>query len=200
MKILIVGANGLIGGAIADRLSVKHELIRAGHSGGDVQVDLGSKASVEGMFEAAGPVDAVVCAAGLANFGAFKELDDGDFDLALSNKLMGQVNLVRVGQNHIRDGGSFTLTSGILSQEPSPGSSVLSMVNGGLESFAKAAALELERDMRVNVVSPDFVKETMEMMGMDSAAGISAADTAKAYEAAVEGQHNGATLAARDYA
>lgn len=200
MKILIVGATGLIGKAVADRLSPKHEIIRAGYREGDVKVDLGSKASIEAMFTAVGNVDAVVCTAGVAGFAPFNDLDDAAYDLALKNKLMGQVNLVRVGQAHVNDGGSFTLTAGILSREPMPGSVVISIANGALESFARAAALELNRDLRVNTVSPVFVKETMEMMGMDPTSGLSAADTANAYEAAVEGEQNGATLDAPDYA
>ncbi|UWR78968.1 short chain dehydrogenase [Phaeobacter inhibens] len=199
MKILIVGATGLIGGAVANALSANHEIISAGYSDGDVKVDLGSKASIEAMFRAIGTVDAVISTAGLAGFAPFNELDDAAYDLALGNKLMGQVNLVRVGRNHITEGGSFTLTAGILSRDPMPGSVVISIANGALESFAKAAALELDRGLRVNTVSPVFVKETMEMMGMASSSGLSAADTAKAYVAAIEGAMSGKTLDAPDY-
>ncbi|WP_260079574.1 NAD-dependent epimerase/dehydratase family protein [Phaeobacter inhibens] len=122
MKILIVGATGLIGGAVANALSANHEIISAGYSDGDVKVDLGSKASIEAMFRAIGTVDAVISTAGLAGFAPFNKLDDAAYDLALGNKLMGQVNLVRVGRNHITEGGSFTLTAGILSRDPMPGS------------------------------------------------------------------------------
>ncbi len=199
MKVLIVGATGTIGQAVANRLSEKHDLILAGHRDGDYQVDLGSKASIEALYNKVGKVDAVISTAGAANFGPFNDLDDAAFDLALTNKLMGQINLVRVGRDHISDAGSFTLTAGILSRQPIPGSVAVSMANGALESFAKAAALELDRGLRVNIVSPAFVKETMEMMGMDPTPGLSAADTAKAYQVAVEGNHNGATLDAPDY-
>lgn len=199
MKILIVGATGLIGGAVADALSANHEIIKAGYSDGDVKVDLGSKASIEAMFDTVGTADAVISTAGLAGFAPFNDLDDAAYDLALNNKLMGQINLVRVGQKHISEGGSFTLTAGILSRQPMVGSVVISVANGALESFAKAAALELDRDLRVNTVSPIFVKETMEKMGMDSSTGLSAADTAKAYVAAIEGTMNGETLDAPDY-
>ncbi|WP_282606296.1 short chain dehydrogenase [Pelagibius sp. Alg239-R121] len=199
MKILIIGATGTIGKAVAERLSEKHEIVRAGHRDGDFQVDLGSKASIEALFSAVGTIDAVICTAGAANFAPFSDLDDAAFDLALTNKLMGQINLVRIGRDHVSDSGSFTLTAGILSRDPMPGSVVISMANGALESFARAAALELDRDLRVNTVSPVFVKETMEMMGMDPTPGLSAADTAKAYVAAVEGDYNGVTLDAPDY-
>lgn len=200
MKILIVGATGLIGGAVADALSAKHEIIKAGYSDGDVKVDLSSKGSIETMFQSIGKVDAVISTAGLAGFAPFNDLDDDAYELALGNKLMGQINLVRVGQNYVNDGGSFALTAGILSREPMPGSVVISLANGALESFAKAAALELDRDLRVNTVSPVFVKETMEKMGIDPSSGLSASDTAKAYVAAVEGNMNGETLDAPYYA
>lgn len=200
MKVLVVGATGTIGKAVADKLSASHNVIRAGYRDGDYQVDLGSKSSIKALFESVGAVDAVVSTAGVAGFAPFSELDDDAYELALTNKLMGQVNLVRIGQDYVTDGGSFTLTAGILSRQPIPGSVATSMANGALESFVRAAALEIERGLRVNAVSPVFVKETMEMMGMDPTPGLSAADTANAYVAAVDGDHSGETLDAPDYA
>ena len=199
MKVLIVGATGTIGKAVAERLSGTHEVVTAGHLGGDHQVDLGSKASIEELFSNVGAIDAVISTAGVADFAPFEKLDDDAFDLALTNKLMGQINLVRVGEDHVSDGGSFTLTAGILARQPMPGSVAISMANGALESFARAVALELGRGIRVNAVSPAFVKETMEMMGMDPTPGISASDTANAYVAAIEGNQSGETLDTPDY-
>lgn len=198
MKIMVIGATGTIGKAVAERLGKENEVIAVGYSDGDLQVDLGSPLSIEELFEKSGPVDAVISTAGLANFGALNDQTDADYQLALNNKLMGQVNLVRIGKDYINAGGSITLTSGILSRQPMPGSASIAMVNGALESYAKAAALELE-NLRLNVVAPAFVKETMEMMGMDSTHGIPAADTAKAYEVAVNGQMHGKTLDVPDY-
>ncbi len=198
MKILIIGASGTIGKAVAENLKDQHELITANYNSGEVQVDLSSIDSIKAMFDQIGSVDAVISAAGLANFGALAEQSDDDYQLALNNKLMGQVNLLRYGRQFINSGGSITLTSGILSRQPFPGSASVSMVNGALESFARAAALELE-NLRINVVAPAFVKETMELMGMDSGSGISAADTARAYRVAVEGDMNGKTLDVTDH-
>ncbi|HAS6198519.1 TPA: short chain dehydrogenase [Vibrio vulnificus] len=192
MKVLIIGATGTIGQAVTEKLA-NHELILAGFDSGDVQVDLGDKASIQHMFETVGKIDAIVSTAGVANFGPLAMQSDDDYALALNNKLMGQVNLVRVGKDYVNQGGSITLTSGMLSRHPMAGSASVSMVNGALESFVKAAALELER-LRVNVVAPAFVKETMAKMGMDSTHGISASDTAKTYVAAVEGDMTGKTL------
>ena len=192
MKILLIGATGTIGKAVAEKLS-NHEVISANYKEGDVTVDLGSKSSVQTMLETVGKVDAIISTAGLAQFGPMAEQTDADYQLALDNKLMGQVNLVRLGKEYVNHGGSITLTSGVLSRQPLPGSASIAMVNGALESFARAAALEIE-NIRVNVVAPVFVKETMEMMGMDSSTGVSAADTAKTYIEALEGAMHGETL------
>ena len=113
MKILLVGASGTISKAVEQALSRDHTLVRANHSGGDVQVDLGSPESIQAMFATVGPVDAVISAAGVASVGAFKDLTDADYELALQNKLMGQINLTRFGRTSINEGGSITLTSGV---------------------------------------------------------------------------------------
>jgi len=136
--------------------------------------------------------------AGLANFAGYPTLSDDDFELALNNKLMGQINLARIGAEYLNNNGSITLTSGVLAREPIPGSTVVAMANGALDSFVHAASLEID-SYRLNTVAPVFVKETMEMMGMDSTQGVSAADTAKAYLAAVESEYHGRVLDVPDF-
>ena len=200
MDILVVGGTGTIGQAVVDLLQDRHALIVAGHTSGDVQVDLADPASIEQLFDTVGSVDAVVSCAGEAAFGGLTALTDEDFDHSLSNKLMGQVNLVRRGLDAIREGGVVTLTSGVLSQEPMEGSAAISMVNAGLEGFVRAAALEAPRSIRVNVVSPPWVAETLEAMGEDPSDGLPAATVAEAYRASVEGEQNGAVIDARDMA
>ncbi len=200
MKIVLIGATGTIGKAVAKALSQQHELVRVSRSSGDLQADIASPDSLRKLFEAATPYDAVVCAAGEAAFGALNALSDEDFQLGLGSKLMGQVNLVRLGLSSISDGGSFTLTSGVLSQHPSPGSASISLVNAAVEGFARAAALELSRGVRINVVSPPWVCETLKALGRDPSSGLPASVVAKAYVASVEGQMTGAVLDANDYA
>ena len=199
MKIVIIGATGTIGRAVVDLLAPYHDIVKVGFKSGDLQVDIASKDSIRKLFQNVGSFDAVVSAAGLATFGSLDELGDEDYMLGLVNKLMGQVNLVREGQKHISDNGSFTLTSGVLSQNPMPGSASISMVNAGIEGFVRAAALEVKRGIRVNVVSPIWVKETMEAMGMDSSEGMSAVQTALAYKESVEGLRNGEVLDVRHF-
>src|ERR1700680_1265132 len=137
MKIIVIGATGTIGKAVADILAKRYNGVRVGQRKGDYQVDLAAPDSIKKLLRSVAPFDAVVCAAGLAKFGPLKELTDEDFLLGLSNKLMGQINLVRMGLSHITDRGSFTLTSGILSQEPMPGSAAISPMNAGIEGFVR---------------------------------------------------------------
>lgn len=196
MRILVIGATGTIGREVVAALEGEHELVEASRSEAEHTVDLADPDSVEALFESVGPVDAVVCAAGVARFGSLDELDDDDFAVSVENKLMGQVNVVRRGLEHVADGGSFTLTSGVLARRPIPGSAAISLVNGAVESFVLAAALEAPREIRVNVVSPGWVAETLEAMGRDPSEGTPAAEVAKAYASCVEGSLTGEVVSA----
>jgi NAD(P)-dependent dehydrogenase (short-subunit alcohol dehydrogenase family) len=160
------------------------------------RVDLTDEDSIRFLYHRLGRVHAVVVAAGGAAFKPLGQLTDADFAFSFRNKLMGQVNMVRVGTSELTDGGSFTLTSGILAQEPTPSSSAVSMVNAGIEAFARAAALELPRGLRINVVSPPWVSETLQAMGRDPGGGLPAAAVARSYVESVEGNRTGAVIRA----
>ncbi|MEQ8329236.1 MAG: short chain dehydrogenase [Longimicrobiales bacterium] len=194
MRVLVVGGTGTIGGAVAALLEgAGHRVVRAGRSRGDHAVDLAARASIEALYQATGPVDAVVCCAGTAVFGTVQDLDDEAYRASIRSKLMGQIWLVVGGLDHVPAGGSFTLTTGTLSQDPAPGSAAVAMVGGALESWAKAAALDLP-DHRVNVVSPGAVRESLEARGMDPGAGTPVSAVAGVYRRAVEGTMTGQTL------
>ena len=197
MRILIVGASGAIGRAIVAALKGRHDLVLASKSEAPEQVDISDTASIRALYARVGRVDAVVSAAGQAAFKPLGELTDADWSLSLTNKLMGQVNLVRFGIAWVADGGSFTLTAGLLAREPARGAAAVSLVNAGLEGFARSAALELPRGQRINVVSPTWLSETLRALGRDPSAGLPAAQVARAYVASVEGQQTGTVLDAR---
>ena len=200
MRVIVVGATGTIGSAVVAALSTQHDVVGVGHKSGTIRVDLASIESILQLFRTVEAFDALVCAAGRAAFGSLDELKDADFQIGLSNKLMGQVNLVRIGRQYVHDNGSFTLTSGVLSREPMKGSASISMVNAGLEGFARAAALELPRGIRINVVSPPWVTETLIARKMDPSIGLPAAIVAQAYLAGVEGTATGQTIDPRTFA
>jgi NAD(P)-dependent dehydrogenase (short-subunit alcohol dehydrogenase family) len=162
MKILIVGGNGTIGRTVSERFSENHEVLIAGRSSGDVTVDIASSESIQKMFESVGKLDAIVNIAGDAKWDKFDNLSEDDFYIGIKSKMMGQVNLVRLGKSFLNDGGSITLTTGILADEPVDMTTSAAMVNGAIQSFTKAVSLELERGIRVNVVSADLVEDSYE--------------------------------------
>jgi NAD(P)-dependent dehydrogenase (short-subunit alcohol dehydrogenase family) len=200
MRIIVVGATGTIGKSVAKLLMAEHTVVKAASRSGEFRVDITRKESIEQLFREVGPFDALVCAAGVARFAPLGELSDEDFQLGLDSKLMGQVNLVRAALNHIADNGSLTLTSGVLSQQPMPGSSSISMINAGIEGFVRAAALEMPRGIRINAVSPPWVKETLAALGMDTSIGMPAERVAQAYRSSITGARSGVIINARDFA
>jgi NAD(P)-dependent dehydrogenase (short-subunit alcohol dehydrogenase family) len=162
MKILIIGGNGTIGKKITSRLSEKHEVVVAGRNSGDVTVDISDSESIKAMFQKTGKLDAIVNVAGDAKWDNFDKLSEADFYIGIKSKMMGQVNLVRLGRAFLNSGGSITLTTGILADEPVDMTTSAAMVNGAIQSFVKAVVLELENGIRVNVVSADLVEDAYE--------------------------------------
>lgn len=198
MRILVIGATGTIGSEVVKALADGNEVVAVTRSSAPVSVDLGDPASIRAMYAKVGRVDAVVSAAGAtAGIKPLAEQGDEDFAYSIANKLMGQVNLVRYGIDHVADGGSFTLTSGVLGRQPMPGVATISLVNLGLEGFAKAAALDLPRGLRVNVVSPPWVDETLRAYAMTGLSGLPAATVARAYAEAVATRASGTVIEPR---
>lgn len=124
-------------------------------------MDIADSSSMEGALEAQGPFDAIVNASGEAKWAPMKDLSEEDYYIGIKSKLMGQVNLVRLGQKHLNPGGSITLTTGILADDPVDMTTSAAMVNGAIHSFVLAAALELN-DIRLNVVSAGLVEDAYE--------------------------------------
>lgn len=193
MKIILVGASGTIGQAVDQALRERHEIIRVGRSSGDLRVDISDPASIRRLFEQTGPFDALISAAGNVHFGALEEMDAELYGIGLQDKLMGQVNLLLLGREYANDGASFTLTSGVLSEDPIRYGSSASMVNAALDAFARAAAIELPRGLRINTVSPTLLEESVPAYGpyFPGFKPVPAATVALAYVKSVEGHQSG---------
>ena len=192
MRIIVVGASGTLGKAAVDALKQQHDIIQASRNS-EVQVDLSDPASIKTMYAQVTDIDAVVCAAGDARFGPLADLTDADFDLSLGNKLMGQINLVRFGREHLNEAGVFTLTTGMLAHMPNAATVMLTMINRALEAFVEAAALDMPRNQRLNAVCSPMAKETAEKMGWGPG-GVPAAEIAKYYVQSLESDLNGALI------
>ncbi|MEO9168159.1 MAG: short chain dehydrogenase [Aestuariivirga sp.] len=158
MRILVVGGGGLVGKAAVSQLHAGHEIIIAGRTSGDVKVDLMDEASVSAMYKKVGMVDAIVACTGHSHFGPVKDMSPKQFLDGLKDKLMGQINLVLLGMAHVNDGGSFTLTSGILSHQAIRQGANAAAIDGAIDSFVITAAIEMPRGIRINAVSPGLLE------------------------------------------
>jgi NAD(P)-dependent dehydrogenase (short-subunit alcohol dehydrogenase family) len=198
-KIIIVGATGTIGKAVADLLAKDHKIIRVGNRQGDYTVDLRSKASIKNLFHKIGRVDGIICTAGMTRFGKLAEVSDNDLLMSMNCKLIGQINLVRLALHYLNPKGFITLTAGMLGREPWPSTIPAAIVNAALEGFVRAAALDVDKRIRINAVNPIFVNITAKKMGLTTNGTMSAPETAKAYLASLEGKMTGQILDVRKY-
>ncbi len=165
MKIVIVGATGTIGKFVVAALQERHDVVKVGNRGGDHQVDVTDSNSIRALFKKIGRFDALVSTTGKVHFGDLAAMTEKEMQIGLQNKLMGQVNLVLIGRDHINDNGSFTLTSGLLNHDPIRYGAAASLVNGALDGFVTGAAVELSRGLRINVVSPGVLTESLPVFG-----------------------------------
>jgi NAD(P)-dependent dehydrogenase (short-subunit alcohol dehydrogenase family) len=158
MRIIVVGAAGAVGSTAVDALSPRHEIIRVGRSSGDVRMDIEDIDSIRRMYREVGKIDAVVSAVGRVYFGPVHEMSSEQFMEGINYKLLPQVSLVLEGIEHVNDGGSFTVTSGVINRDPIRGGSCAAATNGALDGFIAGAAVDMPRGIRINAVSPEILE------------------------------------------
>lgn len=193
MNILLIGAQGTLGRAVAEELGPRHTLLTAGRNSGDLRIDLTDRDSIAAALARAGKLDAVISAAGNVAFGGLLELTPEQWEIGLRDKLMGQVNLALLAAPLLADGGSITLTTGVLADDPIRYGASATLVNAGIEGFVRAAALELPRGLRINAVSPGVLQESMPgyapyFRGFEA---VPAARAAMGFSRSVEGAQTG---------
>ena len=195
MRILIIGATGTIGSAVRSELASRHEIITAGRNRADIFVDITSSESITTMYQAVGKVDAVISTTGSAYFGSLLELTPENNEIAIQSKLKGQINLVLLGLNHVNDQGSFTLTTGIIMDDPIVGGVSSAMAGGAIRGFVQSAAIEMPRGIRINNVSPNVLVESMKKYGpyFPGFEPVPASRVAQAFRKSVEGAQTGQT-------
>jgi NAD(P)-dependent dehydrogenase (short-subunit alcohol dehydrogenase family) len=189
MRIIVVGATGTLGSAVAGALERRHEVLRAARRS-SLRVDLEDPSTLDALFSQVPDVDGVVCCAASGPLLPLDAATDEQLADGLRTKLLGQVALTRRAIRYLRDGGSITLTGGTFAA-PLAGGSLGALVNAGIAGFVRNAAAELPRGLRINLVAPGWIRETLVAMGEDGAAGTPAAEVARAYVSLVEGKESG---------
>ncbi len=192
MRVLLVGASGLLGSAIGSALEADHDVVRASRTA-EHSVDITDPDSIRALYDTVGPIDAVASAAGVTPFGRITELSVNDYRAGITDKLLGQIELARQGIERVTDGGSFTLISGILADDPIRTGTVASTVNGALNAFVRACAIELPRGLRINAVSPTVFREAWDSYGafFPGYRPVPVADAAQAYVRSLDGAQTG---------
>jgi NAD(P)-dependent dehydrogenase (short-subunit alcohol dehydrogenase family) len=181
-KIIVIGASGSIGQLILPAFLEKFQVITAGRKSGDLYVDISSPASIRNMFKISGQIDHCICVAGDSSAGSLSALTTAEFSKGIRHKLTGQANLVRIALKYLNDGGSVTLTSGKMGDRPVINSAAKAIANGGINSFVRAAALEMHNGIRINAVSPTKISD------------LNSSDLVNAYMQCVIGSDNGSIL------
>ena len=160
MKIIIVGATGTMGRHLTSAFEKEHEVITAASKAADIQVDITSAESIENMFQQVGAFDALISTAGPTFVGPWSKMTDKEFRKGVEGKMMGQINLVLIGQHYINPKGSFSLITGALTHDPQKNFANAAAANGAVEAFVRAAAIELENGIRINAVSPTVIENS----------------------------------------
>lgn len=193
MRILLVGAAGAIGSAVEAALGQKHEVLRAGRNSGDIRIDITDEASIARAFEQSGRLDAVIVAAGELHFGPLLAMTTTQLGFSINSKLLGQVNVARFAAKHLAEGGSITLVSGIIGEQPVGGGASAALVNAAIEGFVLGASVDMPRGIRINAVSPGIVTETKDQYAplFDGFEPVPARRVAVAYVRSVEGAQTG---------
>lgn len=189
-KVLVLGVTGLIGRQFETLLAGKAQVVGASLNHPENPVDLSEPQSLKALFEKVGKVDAIFCTAGVANLTPWGETPDSEWEFGIQNKMMGQINTIRFGEQYVNDGGVIVLTSGILAQYPFAGSGIVTTVNAAVEAAIKASVTEIDR-IRINAVSPGWVAETMVAMGMDPEPGMPAQEVAQHYVNLLDDSNSG---------
>ncbi|WP_276166368.1 short chain dehydrogenase [Zobellia alginiliquefaciens] len=188
--IILIGANGKMGQAALSGLG-KHKVITAGRSsdGYDYQVDITSIESLRKLFKEVGHFDAVVNTVGVCEYANFTEMTEEQWMNTILSKMMGQINIVRIGQEYITDNGSFTLITGILNVKPIPFAIADATTSGAIDTFVKCVAFEMPRGIRVNSINPTVLEEAWEVYGemMPGFQPVPGALVGKAFERSVDG-------------
>ncbi|MCJ8321970.1 MAG: short chain dehydrogenase [Colwellia sp.] len=194
--VILIGALGKMGQAALTGLG-NHKVITAGRSGNvDHFVDITNEQSIRALYETVGHFDAVVNTVGFCEYATFTEMTEAQWMTTVMSKMMGQINLVRIGQEYIADNGSFTLISGILNQKPIPFAIADATTSGAIDTFVKIVSLEMPRNTRINVVNPTVLAEAWDVYGemMPGFQPVPGTLVGKAFERSVDGFINGEVI------
>jgi NAD(P)-dependent dehydrogenase (short-subunit alcohol dehydrogenase family) len=171
---LVTGGNSGIGLAIAealveagarvvisgrDRGTLASAAERLGVAAHGCVADVRKLADIEALYRNAvawcGKLDIIVANAGIAKATPISAMNEALFDDIVATNLKGTYFTVQRGLAHLKKPASVILVSSALWRLGLPGESVYACTKAAIRSMARSFSAELlEREIRVNVVSP----------------------------------------------
>lgn len=174
-RVLITGATGGIGGAIARAFHARGaELVLTGRrtdvleelaaevGGKTIAADLGDPASVTDLIAQAGGFDVLVANAALQGEGALASLSEAAIDSVLDVNLRAPILLSQAAAEQMvpRGSGHIVLIGSLAGRAASPQISMYNATKFGLRGFALAYREELRgTGVGVSLIAPGFVDE-----------------------------------------
>ena len=168
-KAIVFGGTSGIGLATTKRLAaLGAEVIavsRNPEKAGDVpagvtlkKCDVLDRDAMQALFAECAPFDILISAAtgGSRAVGPFLEMDMDGYKASF-DKLWGYANVLRFGTEHVNEGGSIVLVSGIPARNTRPGQVAIGSVGGAVEALVRAVAKEIAPSRRLNVVAPGTI-------------------------------------------
>ncbi|MEM7528350.1 MAG: SDR family oxidoreductase [Pseudomonadota bacterium] len=149
------GAEVIISSRNAETLDATVRELGAGTA---LPVDMTDPTSVEAWAEVLPKIDHLVISASSAAHGHFVELPEADLRGMFGAKFFGPYAIAKACLPKLATAASITFFSGVLSRRPGKNCSGLGAANGAVEALARALALELGPQIRVNCLSPGMVR------------------------------------------
>ena len=175
-RILIVGATGALGSAIAKTLSLQGaELFLAGRDASKldliaseldataISIDLSKVDSFDAAIDKISALNGIVYAAGVAPLSPVKYMQEKHFSNCIQINTVSPLLLIRdlLRQKKIKAPASIVLISSLIASRGAAGYCAYAASKGALEASARCMALELASHKYVNCLSPGMIESQM---------------------------------------
>ena len=159
--VVVVGASGVLGAAIARHLATAgarvsavvrdHRRLDGASVAQYALADVTDHAALRTAFASVAPFDGVVNATGVVAFGNVADLDDTTLSTLFAVNAIAPIVMLRESATHLSDGGFFVNISGVVASQPVAGMAAYSASKAAAWAAMTAAGRELRR-RRIDVI------------------------------------------------
>lgn len=125
--------------------------------------DIAKREAIDALYDRIrsehGRVDIVFANAGIAEYGAFGQIEEEQYEKIFGTNVKGVIFSVQAALPLMPDGSSIILNGSVVASKGLPANSVYAATKAAIRSFARTWTTDLkQRKIRVNVVSPGPIK------------------------------------------